>query len=704
MALFELASVDAHTFATDPYIALPFFQRKATWNPHQRLGLALSVVRGFPIGTVVVKQTDQQTFLLDGRQRRETLQDLTNPQRVYDWAKVELKVESRGRRRRLNTAEWQVRQRVLEVFREYADIFFFGELRDDEDEPAQEAPPEGPAEPADVEPEDLPSDLRSLFDYIWIGRPVAGTGGARPHIMSLFDFGDAVDNGPYPTNGDLPSLLSWLRGQRDAYRRLYATFPPASNEVGQWLTDSLTAQGATVHRAIFDMLVQPGPIVDALTTMDRLDRALHQTSLGYVKIKPDADEADDMKVFSLINTGGTQLTGPEVLCATPAWNEEIVDPPDQLRTDVEALYAAKGVTPPVDGRINKWDKPATFIDRLNLPLIIGSPESWAWTGSQFDSKINLGFRMLTGLVDGKMMKNDLAKLASSHNVDWAGFSQEQLLQRSYNAAVDQPFFRYLGDWRITLRWQMSEYPAVAFLLTTARDYQAKAGAGTAPAGANLKVFRKNALIRFDRLVYEYVKGSWGHAADSRTAQELRRLAARIDEDAGFVEPPMPLEAWSELVREITQDGKIDGLSYLADKPDPRVVLLLHYANAISGVRPDPLHEPYQVDHIVPQALFRENDDATLGSFEHHIINLAPLNATVNNYKSDRRLNQIDDQHRQEEISRLTRIPVARFNDFSSVTGMPNLKELRGGLLRLTLVEDRFRMLADPRQFFDPQQS
>ena len=51
MSFYELTTVSAEEFAQDPYIAVPFFQRKSTWSPAQRLGLALSIFRGYPIGT-----------------------------------------------------------------------------------------------------------------------------------------------------------------------------------------------------------------------------------------------------------------------------------------------------------------------------------------------------------------------------------------------------------------------------------------------------------------------------------------------------------------------------------------------------------------------------------------------------------------------------------------------------------------------------
>lgn len=730
MSLYELSTISAEEFAQDPYIAIPFFQRKSTWTPGQRLGLALSVFRGYPIGTVVVKETDSQVFLLDGRQRRETLQAILNPATLFVWAQSELRIEANEKLRKLKANEWADRALVIRAFREYADRYFFGELRietepgsdetgpaDELEQDAESAGTETPDTGIDMPDEDpdpaaqLHPELRDLFEIVWLGRTVDTAAGRKPYLATLFDYSGYVDqldwihaSGELSGQTNTPRLVERLREEKNAYLKANQVFPPPEDQIALWITSRLIAPGHVTDDEGFKTFMQPSHVIDALSALDRLDRSLRGTSLGYVKIRPEAQEADDMKVFSLINTAGTQLTGPEVLCATPSWNTPITNPPAELQEARNALHQAKGAAP-AGPTVRKWDKAATMLDRVHAPLAYGAPDQWTWesiTSKTFDDKINLGFRLLAGHADGKMMKNDLAQLAQSAHVAWDTTGDEKLLNESYKAAVGQPFFQFLGNWGFIMRTRMSEYLAHAFLLLGARDYKFK-GDGQAPtAGVPFRLFRRNALIRFDRLVFEYVTGTWGHAADSRVARELRSIRQKGDEDGQFVETSIPATDWESLLVEV-QEGMIMGESYTERGPDPRIVLLLYYASAIEKQSPNPLHEAIQVDHIIPQALFGESQDSTLSSNENHIGNLALLNASVNNYKKDRRLNQINDVAKQQEISRLTAIPVDQLSNFVSVDDSPQLIAFRGGQIAETLNTRRVEMLKDPRKYFDPQQ-
>ena len=76
------------SFVTDPNIKLPRFQRKATWVKEQNFELAISIFQDYPVGVVIVNKEKDESWLLDGRQRRFALiQMRENPVILYNWAK-----------------------------------------------------------------------------------------------------------------------------------------------------------------------------------------------------------------------------------------------------------------------------------------------------------------------------------------------------------------------------------------------------------------------------------------------------------------------------------------------------------------------------------------------------------------------------------------------------------------------------------------
>ena len=61
-------------------LALPRYQRAGgQWDADKKLGFAMSIMLGFPTGSVTMRYEDSREWLIDGRQRLETIRDLLNP-------------------------------------------------------------------------------------------------------------------------------------------------------------------------------------------------------------------------------------------------------------------------------------------------------------------------------------------------------------------------------------------------------------------------------------------------------------------------------------------------------------------------------------------------------------------------------------------------------------------------------------------------
>ena len=81
--MYGITSEKAIDIATANW-SLPRFQRKRAWGDKERFKLCISIFKKYPIGTVVIKKEnlgegeDSRFWLLDGRQRRDTIREIPN--------------------------------------------------------------------------------------------------------------------------------------------------------------------------------------------------------------------------------------------------------------------------------------------------------------------------------------------------------------------------------------------------------------------------------------------------------------------------------------------------------------------------------------------------------------------------------------------------------------------------------------------------
>lgn len=109
---FNISEITTSYFFTNK-IALPRFQRKATWKDIDNFKLCISVFKGYPIGVIIVNESGIKKYLLDGRQRRNALITLyNNPVEVYTWAVRFIGIKS-------NMPEAEVRDRFAEKISDY---------------------------------------------------------------------------------------------------------------------------------------------------------------------------------------------------------------------------------------------------------------------------------------------------------------------------------------------------------------------------------------------------------------------------------------------------------------------------------------------------------------------------------------------------------------------------------------------------------
>jgi hypothetical protein len=634
--MWELTPQSVKTVIDDK-ISLPRFQRKPTWNERQMFDLALSFYNGFPLGTVVVKVDALGTkYLLDGRQRRQTLRDLRDPERVYNWAKVALRFSNRS-----SPAD------IAGLFSDYvADYFgtepFERETEDDEEsgpagldatspEPsvpdaiagssiavaealATETADEKAASAGDLEVEEGIHQLLEvvlLAHGLWQGRTLFTR--RLDRTLGLFAKNQIARTvpGSVKLQTDSRAFRKWILDWEAEAPESPGGFRPTTDEFLDRLVDAGELPVGTDQRKLKAELAAVWPDLErTVQGVLKVEQRLTRTKIGLLEIK-GVTHATERKIFELINSAGTPLTAAEILSASHAWNVTVGSPDARIIAAMGRLYGVMGI--PVAATVVRWDVAATVFDRLDIQLVFGGIGGTAGFkdpgkdgGAGFERRITLGFKLLAGWYAGAIDKNTIADLddkakARGTAVPWGSNEFEELVGSAIQKAANQECFRLWADWGMNLADQTSDAAALNFALLTTSDWVRKSRPGS---GGLYKAFQRNARVLLDRTVFEYITGQWGGAGDSRIRKNLEALKRA---PANMVFEAVPESEWIGLLSQVVDDGRLRGASY-ATRLDERVVLLLLYRNVLRRLSLDrpPAGGPagFEVDHIIPQEAFK----------------------------------------------------------------------------------------------------
>ncbi|WP_276278279.1 DUF262 domain-containing protein [Haloarcula regularis] len=454
---YDLNTESINSFVDDSQIELPRFQRKLTWTDKDNFKLCLSVFKGYPLGVIVLSKDADKKYLLDGRQRRFALDEMRNPERVYDWARSAIGFN-------LGVSEDDLR----EQYWKYVDQYFgeFEEDVDDEDEEIDEDLPDDDEETdsvsyADSSHQGEDENLISLLDIILTVHPKRKKASG---ITKPFDFRDEISNLDYivdPPSGyrfvDTEQLLDWIEyrsggrttpdmsdfSQDDLYDWLMAGKTPGNNE---------NSKEETIRKEIDRNWDQINRVFSAL---DDLDTTLSNRKIGYMEVR-DATANDEKKIFEIINSEGTDLTAVEILSAKPAYNIDIENPSDEILEDIERLYQKEMEVSRQEAV--RWDRPATLYSRLEVPTLF--PEE----GYSFERKVRIGFKLMSGYYLNGISKDDFEALAKNENINWGSTELEQQLNHIESYISGHSIVSFWKAWGDPLVRMTSEAVAVNYLL------------------------------------------------------------------------------------------------------------------------------------------------------------------------------------------------------------------------------------------------
>lgn len=375
-------------FIDDPSIGLPRFQRKPSWSSKDNFELCLSVFRGYPLGVTVVKLEDHDgrriRTLLDGRQRRLAFEGMRDPQQVYKWARSSLRL-------RVRDTELQVSRKFWRFVENYYGVELSGaeealesetsateEMVDDQggeseaDSTSEEsAEPEGSHSLSGSAYADY-SGLSQLLALILAVHPIQRRRGVEVSEFSEpFDFSDQTEDLDFvgtdtETGGRMintEKLVRWIYYRRAGSENVV----PTPEEFLDWIRagGKITVGEDQVKRKIEGdwRFISRG-----IAAVNTLRSKLLDAVIGVIEVSRSTP-SDDKKIFTLINSSGTQLTAEEILSAKPAWNMVVDSPHVRLVEDATSLYRGLGL--PVPDTLVRWDVAATLLDRLEVPFILG---------------------------------------------------------------------------------------------------------------------------------------------------------------------------------------------------------------------------------------------------------------------------------------------------------------------------------------------
>ncbi len=661
--MYEIRPESIKTFITANNIQLPRFQRKQTWDAKKNFELCISVFKNYPIGVSILSVDTNRNkpvrWLLDGRQRRNALKQLfDDPENVYYWGQKFIGFRNSDQPQELQEKFWSKINEFLENEEEETSSEVSESEIDNVD--SDELLPEE-LEPADtdsipLEQIDLKDGLSLLYEIIRLchNKSKKGTGFTAP-----FDFTKFVEMKlPYVVVNNGKSILSSKRLKN--FINNYNTFCSEEgleydhiNSFINFLEDQIGVE-SKANKKLKDFIQRNWDfIVERIDILQRIDDLLSTQTIGLIEVK-NLKAADSQKIFNLINSKGSPLKPVEILSARPKWNIAIESPSSEVKDLVTKLYKEQMDIIP-DGVV-RWDLAATFLRRLPDNFIF---KNFTKGTTDFEKELTTAFKCLSGIFVQGVTKDDIDKLGD-HKINWETDIDNLVsdLKTIIKLLDSFSYFNFFKSWKVNIQEITTDGIAYEFLILIYKDWKRKGG----PLGTSTetKIFQKNCFILWDRLVYEYVNLIWKGSSDSK-----------IRNDINSTEPikPISTDNWVKLLDEILETNMVGekpiSYSYMAP--------MLYHFYCLNNLASSPsTNYLYDIDHIIPQSLFKSSSIENSNIIQDNLFNLALLPKTENISKSNKKLSQIDDEWLISQIKEYEFIEREQFSEFSDVT---NYKEL-----------------------------
>lgn len=685
--MYTIAPKTLKEYIEDTSVKLPRFQRKATWNEKKRFELALSIFKNYPLGASILSREKQIKYLLDGRQRRDTLTMIyENPEVLYFWGKKYFHVKKSDDVQELKRKFDEGVQEFIELDTDDEKEAQTSEEDESFDENVNENAPSEQLDEDSVEDDEL-SALKSAICFGFLNKS-----GKMSGLTAAFDFRQYFEEKPIFWNGFYEEDHKTISGKKlrdkiHEYCRRYPSTYRQKEEFIKFMSDygfkSETLRVKFEKEIEADWSDRQLKVIEFFEVVDRI---FQSRSISFIETF-DITPTDSQKIFNLINTGGTKLTSSEILSAKPKWNSVLPPVSQNFRAAIKSLYGELTLDVADSENPVKWDIPAS------LTYYLGDDQN-SGLGLFFNLKdiakrITTGFQLFTGFHYKGVKKEDIAEMADKF--DWDHYEDKcQIIKHFFNALSTNKYLKILRSWGKCLSDVVSDGPTLNFLFLAFRSFVELGG----PVGfesTKKRIFDKNVFILLDQAIYQYQCNLWKGSSDSLIAKNIEAFENHKDRDENGLFTPIEKTRWEDTLKQVFDDNQINGRPIVKDSLLPMVY---YYCILIEKKGKD-YEDPGEVDHILPQAAWTSASISNKEAVQNSLFNLALLPKSINGPKSNNCLSsiEINAPHLASEISDYEEIPEGDFKKYSNVSNYEDLKTLRRGLYEKAYIDTRKTILA-----------
>lgn len=647
-------------YVEDKQIKLPRFQRKSTWKNKQRFNLVLSIFKNYPIGASIIFSESvngkiTSKWLLDGRQRRETLEMMFNdPEKIFEWASSSFKF---GDSASFNNN-----------FYKYVDEFVEQEKNDDNtDEVIADDKPMEETKEENTRSNTSRPDLSGLNQLLYIAKYHKGKNGSNSGITNIFNFkkflneSNNLRNQLYDEKFEIVEgrkLRKFLRQYVDKYsdnitfenftKYLDETFEFKDGQKTKFITQNKT--NWNLYKYVIDIFAE-------------IDQVMFNGKVAIIETR-DIKSNDTQKIFQLINKGGTPLSASEIISAKSVWNQNINDVSVEMENSIKKLYESLGNLSAIkEGNYVRWDFPASLYYILENS---GIKYFFDYTDDDdVSNKISIGFKILSGIYVDGVKKDDFDKLVLKLNFDDTSKTIEKL-KKFFNLFNNNVYLNNLKSWGKSLNRVTSEGAALNYILILYKNW-VTLGEPSSFVGDS-KIFNKNAFVQLDKTFYEYITRFWRGSSDAIISNNL----ATYNYTAKLFDA-LEEKVWANLIEDIIENNTLNQNKIVKDE----LKTLIYYYNILKNIVGD--YSQAEVDHIIPKREWSSSVLQNKESIMNNLYNLALLPNGQNSAKNDQLLSTLASKRTPalNEILRYEEIEREQIDLFSNPSEYEKIKKIRG---------------------------
>lgn len=650
------------SFLEENKMKLPRFQRRAAWDPTQRFELCISVFQEYPVGVVIVNKEQKISWLLDGRQRRTTLQEMrNNPVKVYEWARSYIKFSKSADELEVTKLYWDKIEKYLQteekmekkINEEEIDVDDYGE----DDSNVQDILDEENS----FDSKKQRQGLQTLLEIILMVHQNKPSGSKWERLFDFKNYFSKLRYAPTKEGGKVnPELLRRFLLQMDNDCEKDNDGQLTQEYFIEYYVEMSDISEKDLKRFKIDIEKNWKEIEKSIDIIKRSEKIFADARIGIIWLT-NATPLDAQNIFSRMNKGGTPLKPEELLSAKPYWNVDVNITDQKVKNLVEKMYLCLDVTKPES--IVRWDIAATLITRIDENhLIFSAYESVKQKNDISLDEVTMGFKLISTLYEGGMSGKNVIDLEKNEDINWETDIDELVddINTICKILLESSFFKYYISWKKPISELLGSAIALEFLAIIYKDWKARKKP-TVSSG-ELKALQRDAIILFDRLVFEYGTKAWRGSGDSKMANDIK------DKNWGERIKPIDKNDWKNFLLNVC-DGTYNGQNTTVKVLRP----VLYYYYCLTDCLPlNEVNTTFDVDHIIPKEKFVGNVMIDIRKRDS-LSNLALLPKKDNISKKNKSLNEIKDMWLKTSITTYTGILEEDFDKYSDISNIDLLK-------------------------------